>query len=77
MVSVMSGACTVTVTVAVVVLAGFAESVAVTPMDVVPATSGRPLMTQSEPSVRPAGIAPEASTQWYGAVPPVTGIAPL
>lgn len=77
MVSVTSGACTVTVTVAVVVLTGFAESVAVTPMEVVPATNGTPLMTQSEPSVRPAGMAPEASTQWYGAVPPVTETAPL
>jgi len=77
MVSVAIGACTVTVTVSVAVLAGFAESVAVTPTDVVPAVCGVPVMLQSAFSVRPAGMEPEATVQWYGPVPPVTGIEPV
>ena len=61
----------------VMVLAGLAESVAVTETVLVPAVVGVPVRLQSEPRVRPAGTVPAATLQWYGAVPPVTGMAPV
>lgn len=75
-VSVISVPCTVMVTGAVVVLAGLAESVAVMVTVETPGVVGVPVMTQLLFSVRPAGSAPEATEQVYGAMPPSTVMRP-
>lgn len=62
---------------AVPVLAGLAESVAVTFTVDVPAVVGVPVMAQLAAIVRPAGRLPELIAQVYGAVPPATPMLPL
>ena len=57
---------------------GFDASVAVTVRFEVPAVVGVPVTAQPfAPSVKPAGRAPLAIEQTYGAVPPVTPIVAL
>jgi hypothetical protein len=67
----------VIVTGLLLVLAGFAESVALTVMVEVPAVVGVPVSEQLLFRVSPAGSDPVTNVQVYGAVPPVTPMLPV